>query len=255
MTKHFEKLMPLIVPEGWSFQHFTDGTLPKLIQALPWILKENILVLLERPRDKIIHSMLKHLQITNNIVWYSRGTVYGAKEMYFACKTPPVHPDLWQKARQLFVDSVISVPGPVVQDKIILLKRTRHNSANGGRMINNWGSIVSLYAKKYGDKLIEYDASEHNFESTVRLFSSARWIVGSHGGAIFNQLFAPKHTNIVEYMPVHADGSLYLRHGGLMSYVFSVMLNQRHWRISEISRDGNINLLEQLPEEYNYKKT
>ena len=81
MIRHFEKLLPLIIPDGWSFQHFTDGTLPKLVLALPWIRKNNVPILLERPRDSIIMEMLARLDVTN-IIWYEHGQVYGAKEMY-----------------------------------------------------------------------------------------------------------------------------------------------------------------------------
>ena len=243
----FEKLMPLIIPDGWSFQHFTDGTLPKLIMALPWIHSENIPILLETPRDNIIYEMLAGLNISN-IVWHPRGSRkrYGAEKLYFACHTPPLHPQLWQKARSMLAGNATK------GNKIVILKRTRNNSHNAGRFIRNYESIVKNLRQKYESRIVEYDSSEHNLASTISIFASASWIIGAHGGAIFNQIFAPEGTNVVEYMPVKPDGSLYLRHAGMMSYVFSSLLNQVHWRITDISQDGNVDLMLDLPANNDY---
>lgn len=244
VTRHYEKLLPLIIPDGWSFQHFTDGTLPKLVAVLPWIHKYDIPILLERPRDDIIHEMLSRLNV-KNIVWYESGHVYGAKEMYFACHCPPLHPELWQLMRKNLVGDLANT----IQNKIVLIKRTHDNSRNGGRFVNNYDSVLRHLKSKYKNNVIEYDSKDHTIESTIGVFSQAKWVIGSHGGAMFNQLFSKPGTNVVEYMPVRRDGSLFLRHSGMMSYVFSSMLGQVHWRISCISSTGNVDMLLDLPTE------
>ena len=211
------------------------------MMALDWVIINNITVVLESPRDAIILQILQKLDITN-IAWYSSGTVYGADEMYFACNTPALHPELWQKARYL-----LSKPKDEKTEDIILLKRTAQNSHNGGRMLKNYATVLKRMRAKYGQKLVEFDSNKHNLNSTANTFSRAKWIVGSHGGALYNQLFAPSGTNVVEYMPVKTNGDLYLRHGGLMPYIFSSLLNQKYWRITKISTDGNVNMLPGIP--------
>ena len=64
----FDKLLPLIIPDGWSFQHILNGTLPKLMMALDWVIINNITVVLESPRDAIFLQILQKLDITN-IAW------------------------------------------------------------------------------------------------------------------------------------------------------------------------------------------
>ena len=64
----FDKLLPLIIPDGWSFQHILNGTLPKLTMALDWVIINNITVVLESPRDAIFLQILQKLDITN-IAW------------------------------------------------------------------------------------------------------------------------------------------------------------------------------------------
>ena len=114
-------------------------------------------------------------------------------------------------------------------------------------MIENYAAVLKRMTAKYVQKLVEFDANKQDLNSTTSTFSRAKWIVGSHGGALYDQLFAPSGTNVVEYMPFKANDDLYLRHGGLMPYIFSALLNQKYWRITKISTDGNVNMLPDIP--------
>ena len=114
-------------------------------------------------------------------------------------------------------------------------------------IITNYGAVFNIMKAKYGPRLVEFDSSKQDLKSTVSIFSRAKCIVDSHSGATFNQLFASDGTNVVEYMPVNANGDLYLRHGGLMPYIFSSLLNQNYWRITKISSNGDVNILPDIP--------
>ena len=104
----FRSLVPIIVPDGGTFQHFLDGALPKIIQALEYIQRPQVRLLMPRIRDSIKYEILKKLNISRrNIVTYSVGADY----LVYTCVTPPIHPLLWQKARSLLgVPDKLAIP-------------------------------------------------------------------------------------------------------------------------------------------------
>ena len=44
-------MCPLIVPDAFNVPHFWDGTMPKLIQALPLLLNSKVKLLVETPKQ------------------------------------------------------------------------------------------------------------------------------------------------------------------------------------------------------------
>ena len=62
-VQHHKKLCPLIVPQAWSFQHFLDGTLPKLAQVADYLLADpEVKVILEiKPGIKMVEFLLRKL--------------------------------------------------------------------------------------------------------------------------------------------------------------------------------------------------
>lgn len=79
---HYQRLLPLHVPDGFAFQQFTDGILPKIMMHL-----------------NVIHG--KYFKILVPRAWFGlapyirhTGMVATADEMYSGCTAPPIHP-LW----------------------------------------------------------------------------------------------------------------------------------------------------------------
>ena len=96
-----ELIVPLLVPDGWSFQHFTDGILPKLAQIAPFLSHPQVKVMLRNPRDSIIVEMLEKVGIDQSrIVHYDSGEKTLGYQLN-TCITPPLHPGLWSKMRNL----------------------------------------------------------------------------------------------------------------------------------------------------------
>ncbi len=223
-------IVPLLVPGSSAFQHFLDGSLPKIIQILPLIHNLDLKLLLLKPRDKIIYHMLYHLGIPEGkLLYYSDYAPHSyqgvkTESQLNTCITPPVHPFLWQKAAELLRGIQQSSPA----SKVILL--TRSHSYNGGRRIVNRRDVVTSLRRRYGDDFLLFRAG-YNLKQTQRIFGSARVVIGVHGGAFYNMFFASPNTTFVELMPTMPDGGLpKLSHTIVWRTARS--LGQRYWRIS-----------------------
>jgi hypothetical protein len=133
-------------------------------------------------------------------------------------------------------------PSPNPDGPIILITRTIENTRNPGRLIKNYPALKQALEVEFQDRFVEYDSKEHTLNSTIALFSSAHAVVGSHGGAFTNLIFAPIDTVVIEAMPCDANGKLQLKHGGVMHYVFASMLGQTYWRMQVVSNDSDVDI-------------
>ena len=147
-VQHHKKLCPLIVPQAWSFQHFLDGTLPKLAQVADYLLADpEVKVILEiKPGIKMVEFLLRKLGFgKDRILKHPTGNTqiaYVAEEMVNSCMTPPVHPLLWRKARSLLIrDDYDGKRGT----KVIYTSR---RSASHGRRVRNEGAVLALLKKR-----------------------------------------------------------------------------------------------------------
>ena len=84
-------LIPLLVPDSASFQHFLDGTLPKIVQTYSILTAPNVKLLIFHPRDSIIFDILNKLKITTNKLVFYTDTI-GATIQINSCVTPPTSP-------------------------------------------------------------------------------------------------------------------------------------------------------------------
>lgn len=81
------------------------------------------------------------------------------------------------------------------------------NANNGGRRVLNEDQLFvaireMLQQNNRSEKLIIYDHRQYpTLKDQIGLFHSARAIIGPHGGALYNILFAPAKVLIVEFFP------------------------------------------------------
>lgn len=231
-SKHYKALIPLVVHGSNSFQHFLDGVMPKLMQAYELIQSRPDAIIIMNTND-IVRQLIRKLGITNKIE-NKVATSYTAEELFLICKTPPISKALWEKARvKLGVDKNFK------GEKVILIKRTRGNS-NGKRLINNYEAIKTHLKSKFGENFVTYDSTQHTLETSMELFQNARIIVGSHGGGMYNLLFAPSNTKVIEYMPTRNGRAL--GPAPNIIWIQSSILEQDFWRVSVESTDGNVNI-------------
>ncbi len=236
VEKH-KLLCPLLVPDSWSFQHFMDGVLPKLMQVLPFILQEDVKLLVLKPADGIISDIYKALGIKESQLVYSSNKPYYADHMINTCVTPPLHPDLWWTAKGMLGVPELPVPRP--ETTVILLTRTR--TRNGGRTMLNYPDVLRFLQARYGDKVVVFNR-KLGLSQSISMFSRARIILGVHGGAFYNIYFAPKGTHVIEILPTREDGTIPKHFGHTIYWQQAIMLEQPYWRICATPQDSMENL-------------
>ena len=69
------------------------------------------------------------------------------------------------------------------------------------RSVINQGDVLNVLREYFGNKLkVYYPKNDWRKDRTV--FESASIIVGPHGGAMANMIFAPVDTTIIEFLPL-----------------------------------------------------
>ena len=140
-------VVPLMIPDGFSFQHFMDGTFPKIIQVLPFLRLPNVTLVLETPRDKIIKQLLQEMNLYDKVIFVHPSENITSRIQINTCITPPVHPLLLAGMRQeLGIAHSFSIEPR--NCKIILL--TRAGSHNGGRNIQNLAKVREYLSSRFG---------------------------------------------------------------------------------------------------------
>lgn len=215
-------LIPLLVPDGDSFQHFTDGVLPKIMQVYHIITKEcHCKLVLYQPRvqDKHVHDMLAALDIREDqLVFVRKGAVgpFGADKLIYTCRTPPIHPVLWREARRALWRQFPPVE-VMKKDKEFITILSRDGKGNGGRRIINEDDMYDQLKQRYGEHIVKrVVGSALSFNQTIHIFQRTRLFVGPHGGGMYNTLFAPEGSAVVEFFPTTENGKL----GGACPNIF-----------------------------------
>ena len=237
----FRSLVPMIVPDGGTFQHFLDGTLPKIIQALDYIQRPQVRLLMPRIRDSIIYEIMEKLNISRGkIVSYS-GSV-GADYLVYTCVTPPIHPLLWQKAR-----SFLGVPDKLVIPRthanVVII--TRKGCFNCGRILLNKDHLKTRLENKYTQSSVIEFQGPLNLTESISLFGSASVIIGVHGGGLYNINFCPSNTTVIEIIPTRPDGTV-IAAAHQIFWLQSILLDHDYWRIpttpDNVKGDVNVNI-------------
>lgn len=232
-TKCYDYLAPIIVPMAFLFQHFVDGTLPKIFQSYEIVKRPEVKLLMEKPfiGSENILGMLKELNISRKrIVWHKRSdmdTVYNAQYLINTCITPPLHPDLWHSFRRRFgVNDVATEPWS--KRKVILLQRLGGTSQ--GRRLTNLQEVHHVLEDKYGENLVTFHG-DYKLHEVKKLFGQAKIIIGPHGGAFYNIQFSPKDTVIIEFAPVKPDGEDPPALPHAIFWRIADMIGQSYWRV------------------------
>ena len=239
IRRRFKVMVPLLVPQSNSFQHFLDGVVPKLVQVAPLLGMRNITVMVFRPWDRVIEEMLAKFGVTEDRVQYYDNGYYAADYLVNSCITPPLHPTLWHQARRT-LGAPDLLPVPMEDAHVILL--TRAKSRNSGRRIQNMEHVTGYLKSRYGDRFMLFQGG-YSLKDATLLFSRARIVIGVHGGAFYNMFLCPIHTNIVEIIPTLDNGTFV---PGTVAYnivwKMANMLDQNYWRLSEapVSKHGDV---------------
>ena len=248
----------LLVPQGATFYHFMDAVLPKLIQLESFLRDPSLRFLVDlSPQFPIVEQLLDRLGISahRRIDYRSIKSAYdaiAAQRLVLSCHTPPLHPYLFQRAQYLLRLPHVMEPQKYRSNTIIYLSR-RKGSLSGGRRVINEGELEKHLRRFAGNNGYEYVTFFHTdykkLDDLLELFSRAVAIVGPHGGAFTNMMFAPKGTLVVEFIPNGAifTGPTFKEH--LAPYQQAMVMGHKYYAVmSQFSRrdDITVNIREVL---------
>ena len=261
----YDKAILYPVPDGWSFQHFLDGIGPKLAHSRSYLDKypdAKVIILKGMRFDRSVREIWEMLGVKDSerIVHYNPHMRLGARLLINPCRTPGIHPRLWQDARQMYW-SISGVEEPSsAQRNLIYIQRTSTNAMNGARLIVNeepFIKILTAFAAKHSLTYVQYDHSKDNdhIRKRIQLFRRAKVIIGVHSGALSNMNFSPSDTTVVEIMPYRADSSSLPMTcsmfkpedikacAGYILYTQARLLNQSYWILpTVVNSESNMNV-------------
>ena len=246
-------LVPLVVPEGLSFQHFIDGVIPKLVILADILRKEPSVTLAMDMR--IIKDMPKlllqrlGLQKSSIVSWerlpWKNGKVY-ADKLIMGCKVPPLHPELWQKAQDLF-DLPWKKEGWKQKRHVVLYLSRSEGTSNPGRNVLNEKELVGQlqkWANKKGFELVVFKASNYPvLDDLFSFLADVDVVIGPHGGAFYNMIFMRRGITVIEFMPDSRSFLSTSQAVHLIIYLQASLLGNNYFNIRSVDKGhSNINV-------------
>jgi len=241
-----QKVVVLADVHAKHFQHFMDSGLLKLVQASVYLEKNPDALVLAHFSNKgnsMMAQILRKMgfEDTMFLPWESNSKLLHASELVLVCQAPPLHPALWQRAREMLGCGQRTRDREVVN--VVYVTRNRQNSRNGRLVINDEDVRNYLLQRFQHDNVIIFDSHEKDLNETMSIFSKADVIVGLHGGGLYNMLFAPFKAHVVEIMPLRSNGD-FCDGSSQIFWVMSNLLEMNYWRINTplIGNDARIDL-------------
>ena len=187
----YEKVAIALAPEVWSWQHFMQDSMPKIVMMLDLgLLDQSRPLLLPPPRDPIIEAILSYLNLTWAIEPRTPPSFY-AKDIMIACHLPGSNPRLWRRVNHYLTSSFTTLAWP----KRHLVYVSRQNAKNG-RIESNYAELHDMLLKTYPGTVKAFKGG--NLATVMETFGGAAIILGSHGGGMHNLFFAPKDACVIE---------------------------------------------------------
>jgi hypothetical protein len=217
------------------FQHFLDNGVPhiSLMQFASGLDPSDVVFVLDGWNTDSIPDLLRRYGFKDV---RSNNRAMTAKKVILPKIVPVLHPLLTQN----FVDR-LNLNHKVI-DKVVLVSRTEADSTKRMRLVNNQGDLEKMLRQKYGDAFVVFHASGYGIREAIKLFETARLIIGSHGGAMYHALWADRTAKVIELMPLDGNGA-YPTQGSLWNmppfahlaiYTNSLMNGQPFYRWYEI---------------------
>ena len=228
------------------FQHFLDNGVPQIMMTLlvTGFDVSKVSFFLDGWRTEAIPRLLKRLGF-KEVLRFKTDLRISAETLLLPRICPVIHPIL----TQAFIDRLNFTDGK--GDKVILISRTSGDGTKASRLVKNQGALAERLAKTYGDRFVLFRAKGTKLDDAINLFSMASIVIGSHGGAMYNALWAPRSTKVIELVPSTTDGrysgqgafnSRKLPFAHLAIYTNCVMNSQDFFRYYEPGVPINFNI-------------
>ena len=200
----------LLIPQGATFFKFIHLILPKLVQLEAFLQDRSLYYLVDlSPQYPFVKELYLRLGIQEEqLIDYRTIKQYGdsieASHFILTCNTPPLHPYLLQRSQYLLHLPHLEEPWRYSQKSIIYLSR-RKGTINTGRRVVNEPELerhLHHFAEENSYQYISFFHSDyHSINEMLDIWSTAMIVIGPHGGAFANIEFAPKGTNVIEFLP------------------------------------------------------
>jgi hypothetical protein len=244
-TPEFDVVMYMSQHASHYFQHFLYNAVPhiSLMQFACELDPGNITFILENCEQGVVKYLLQRYGFKEVLV-RPRGISVSAKQLILPKIIPRLHPFLTRH----FVDRLQLHPRQT--GKIILVSRTDSDLHIGSRVITNQEKLEDRLSSVFGSKFICVHLAKYEIEELIDIFGEAAVVIGSHGGGLYNLLWASRNASLVEIMPVQKDGVYPLQEGldGFPSYchlafhTLATMNGHPYYRYYQFANDLNYHL-------------
>ena len=183
------------------FQHFLDNGVPQIMMTLlvTGFDVSKVSFFLDGWRTEAIPALLKRLGF-KEVLRFKKDLHISAETLLLPRICPVIHPIL----THAFIDRLKFTDGK--GDKVILISRTSGDGTKASRLVKNQGALAERLRQTYGDRFVLFRAKGTKLDDAIKLFSMASIVIGSHGGAMYNALWAPRSTKVIELVPSTTDG-------------------------------------------------
>jgi hypothetical protein len=135
-------------------------------------------------------------------------------------------------------------------NKIVFVSRMSGDTGKNDRLIMNQDQVINAMKRVYGEDVVLYRPKEHSFNSSVELFQKAKVVIGAHGGAMYNAMYASPDAKIIEIMPIKSDGFYSLQFSStdipqfahMAMYTNAQLMGQPFYRYYQVSSSSNMNI-------------
>jgi len=150
-----------------DFEHFMDSGMPKLLQAKRYLdANPDAIIMAHFSNNARIMELVRRLGVKHIVLpWQDP---LAAEQLVLVCRTPPIHPILWQRARTL-----LGVQTDAVGTKVIWVVRNRSNARNGRICIND-EQVQAYLRERFEVDFVSFDPNEHSLDETMQTFQQAR---------------------------------------------------------------------------------
>jgi len=206
-----ENAFYLCVNGANSFQHFIQDLLPVLSLIQPFLKKDpRTPLILKRPDPKFtsFEAFFQLLDIKNPKIFIEDDDI-SVKDLYLMNFNPInaiyAHPkELYAKTHYLIQENI---PKNTLQRKNLILL-IRNEATRNFSNLEEICSKLTLIAESLDLNPFFINASNVSLEILVEVFGNAEYILGFHGGAMYNTVFAPPGATIVEFITTEDTDSL-----------------------------------------------
>lgn len=239
---HFKGSLAFVnVPQGFSFQHFLDGVLPKLVQLHEVITNyTDVYYAFDFSFvDDLPRQLCERLGIPSNriIDYQSLPWINGyvkADKLVLACRVPPLHPELWMKAQELL--KLPWLKESWVQKRHIILYFSRNEGTrNNERRVLNEQEVtktIASFAKENNFEFVIFHPSEFkNLDELFDFLANVDIVIGPHGGAFYNIIFMRRDIKVIELMPNTSSFASMNNAVHLIIYLQSMLLGNNYYNI------------------------